>query len=87
MLLRILACITLLFSILFMPLWVSVILAFAGMVYFPTFFEAVILFLLSDTLYGVSAAKYHGLVFVSFFVFLLALIIIELFKKKLKFYN
>ena len=86
LILRILAAAILLFSILFMPLWVSVILAFAGMIYFPKFYEAVVLFLLSDALYGISEAKFYGMAFVSFFTFLIALLIIEAFKKKLKFY-
>lgn len=85
--LRILGGAALLFSILFLPLWVSVILAFAGMIYFSKFYEAVVLFLLSDALYGISEAKFYGTAFVSFFTFLTALIIIEAFKKKLKFYS
>jgi hypothetical protein len=85
--LRILAGAVLLFSILFMPFWVSVALACAGMIYFYTFWEAVALFLLSDVLYGTSEAKFYGMVFVSFFTSLVALVAIEIFKKKLKFYN
>lgn len=77
----------LLFSILFMPLWVSVILAFGGMIYFPVYAEAVILFLLSDLLFGARIAKYGEMIFVSFLIFLAALLILEGFKKKLKFYN
>ena len=84
---RILASVILLFSILFLPLWVSVVLAFAGMIYFSKFFEAVVLFLLSDALFGASEEKFYGMVFVSFFTFLIALILIEIFKKKLKFYS
>jgi hypothetical protein len=87
MLLRILAFLVLLFSILFMPLWVSVILAFAGMIYFDVFLEAVLLFLLSDLLYGVREAKFSGGVFISFFIAVIVLIIIEVVKRKLKFYN
>ncbi|MBI2630948.1 hypothetical protein HYW73_01885 [Candidatus Nomurabacteria bacterium] len=85
--LRILAGAVLLFSILFTPLWVSVVLAFAGMIYFNIFWEAAVLFLLSDALYGINEAKFYGTYFVSFFIFLIALLIIEMFKKKLKFYN
>ena len=87
MILRILASVLLLFSILFMPLWVSAALAFAGMVYFSIFAEAVALFFLSDLLYGASEAKFYGMVFVSFFFSLAILIIVELLKKKLKFYS
>ena len=86
MLIRILASILLLFSILFMPFWISVILAFAGIIYFSFFWEAVILFLLSDLLYGVAEAKFFGMVFVSFIFSAIVLMIIETMKKKLKFY-
>lgn len=86
MLIRILASALILFSALFLPFWVSIILALAGLIYFPIFWEAVLLFLLSDLLYGVREAKFSGFVFISFFLALLFLILIELLKKKLKFY-
>ena len=86
MTLRILASILLLFSVLFLPFWVSAILALAGMFYFSVFWEAVVLFLLSELLYGAGEAKFHGAVFVSFITSLAVLIIIEIIKKKLKFY-
>ncbi|MFH1201002.1 MAG: hypothetical protein V1484_01585 [bacterium] len=86
MILRITSSILLLFSILFMPFGVSAILALAGMIYFPKFFEAVLLFLLSDLLYGAKEAKFSGMLFISFILATMVLIIIEIFKKKLKFY-
>jgi len=85
MVLRILASIILLFSILFVPFWVSVILAFAGMAYFPFFLEAVFLFFLSDLLYGTSEIKLFNTVFVSFILALVCFIILELLKNKLRF--
>ncbi|OGI79040.1 hypothetical protein A3F19_03255 [Candidatus Nomurabacteria bacterium RIFCSPHIGHO2_12_FULL_37_29] len=69
-----------------MPFWVSVILAFMGMVYFPLFLEAVFLFLLSDLLYGAREAKLGGMIFVSFIITVVVFILIEFLKKKLKFY-
>ncbi len=84
--LRILAAILLLFSILFMPFWVSVILALAGMIYFTMFWETLMLFLLSDVLYGAREAKFSGAIFVSFIASAVVLVIIEITKKKLKFY-
>jgi len=86
MLLRILASVLLLISILFMPFWVSVVLALASMVYFSIFWEAIVLFLLSDLLYGVKEAKFSGMIFISFIVAIIVLIIMELLKNKLKFY-
>ena len=85
MLLRILASIILLWSVLFMPFWVSVILALAGMAYFPFFVEALFLFLLIDLLYGVPEPRLFDMVFVSFTPALICFIILELLKKKLRF--
>jgi len=87
MLIRVLASFLLLFSILFMPFWVSILLALAGMIYFDLYWEAVLLFFLSDLLYGTSEVKLHGLTFISFLLSMIILITIELLKKKLKFYN
>lgn len=86
MLLRILASFLLLFLILFMPFWMSVILALAGMIYFNVFWEASILFLLSDLLFGIREAKFHNMIFISFIATTIILVIIEVIKKKLKFY-
>jgi hypothetical protein len=65
-----------------MPFWVSIILALAGIVYFSVFWEAVILFLLSDLLYGAREVKFAGIIFVSFVVALIVLIAAEIFKKE-----
>ena len=86
MTLRILASVLLLFSVLFLPFWVSILLALAGMFYFSVFWETVVLFLLSDLLYGAGEAKFHGAVFVSFVSAIIVIIAIEIVKKKLKFY-
>lgn len=85
MLIRILASILLLFSILFLPFWVSAILAFAGIIYFNVFGEAVIFLLLSDLLYGVRETKFYGAVFISFAAALISLLVIELAKRKFRF--
>jgi hypothetical protein len=84
---RIFAFFALVFSLFFMPFWVSVILAIIGMFYFPIYFEAVLLFFLSDLLYGTKEAKFFEMIFVSFFLSLILLISIEILKKKLKFYK
>ncbi|MFA6353615.1 MAG: hypothetical protein WCW93_01645 [Candidatus Paceibacterota bacterium] len=87
MILRISAFILLLFSILFMPFWLSVVIALCAMIYFNVFWEAIVLFLLSDLLYGIPETKFFNMVFVSSIVILIVLIIIEAIKKKLKFYK
>ena len=84
MILRILAAFILLFSILFLPFWMSVVLALAGMAYFSFFLEAVFLFFLSDLLYGAPEPKLFNMVFVSFFSAFVCFIILELLKRKLR---
>lgn len=68
-----------------MPFWVSVVLGLAGIVYFNKFFEAPILFMLSDTLYGAKEAKFSGMIFISFFISVIILVIIEALKKNSNF--
>ena len=87
MMFRILASVLLLFSILFMPFWVSVILALGAMIYFNVFWEAIFLFLLSDLLYGVKGGKFFSIIFLSFVVSAVVLILLEFTKRKLKFYK
>jgi hypothetical protein len=67
-----------------MPFWVSILLALAGMICFSFFWESVILFLLSDLLYGAGEARFFNIFFVSLIVSFLVLIIIELIKKKVR---
>ncbi len=87
MVLRILASIILLWSVLFMPFWLTVLLAIAGIIYFHLFFEALGAMLLSDLLFGTHEVKFSGIVFVSFVASIIFLIAAELIKKKLKFYS
>ncbi len=70
-----------------MPFWVSILLAFLEIIYFSFFIEAVILFVLSDLLYGVPQLKFFNIVFVSSIIIFICLIILELLKKKLRFYS
>jgi len=83
MLIRILASILLLFLVLFMPFWVSVLLALVGVFYFSVFWEAVILLLLSNLLYG---AGDPSAIFISLLIYTIILIAIEMLKKKIKFF-
>ncbi|MDO8659995.1 MAG: hypothetical protein Q7K54_05365 [Candidatus Parcubacteria bacterium] len=85
MILRILAVTILLFSILFWPFWLSVILALMGMIYFSFFLEAPLLFLLSDLLYGIPEPRFFNLVFISFIYASICFIVIEFIKKKTRF--
>ncbi len=87
MLIRISAVILVLFSVLFMPFWLTILLVLAGMFYFSIFWEAVVLLLLSDFLYGVGEIRFQGVVFVSSIIATIVLLAIEALKKKLKFYR
>jgi len=69
-----------------MPFWVTFILAFAGMIYFHIFLEAVFLLFLSDLLYGVREAKFFGIFFISLIIGVTLFVAVEILKKKLKFY-
>ena len=87
MALRIVSFIILLFSLLFLPFWVSCILAILGIIKFSLFVEAPILFLISDLLYGTKEASMYNIYFVSSTGILIVLVIAEILKKKLKFYK
>jgi len=87
MILRITSFFVLLFSVLFMPFWVSAILALVGMFYFNVFWEATALFFLSDLLFGIREVKNSPIIFTSFFISVLFLITLEILKKKLLIYN
>jgi len=84
---RIIAFIILLLSVLFMPFYISIILAFLGMLYFSIFWEAVFILLLSDLLYGAKEVRFSNTLFISLIISILILILVEFFKRKLKFYN
>jgi len=75
----------LLFSVLFLPFWISVILGLFGIVYFSYFFEVFFLFLLSDLFFGVAQARFFDITFVSALIALFVLISGEFIKRKLNF--
>ncbi len=81
--LRILASIILLFSVLFMPFWVSAGLACIGIFLFHYFVEASIFLLIADGLFG-THDKY---LFVGFLAAIVVMCIVELIKRKIKFYD
>ncbi len=84
---RILASLLLLLSILFFPIWVSIPIAVVSMIYFNIFLEAIFLFLLSDLLFGVKEVRFFDITFISFIFSAIFLFLLEIFKRKLKFYN
>ncbi|MFZ2072453.1 MAG: hypothetical protein WA101_03100 [Minisyncoccia bacterium] len=84
---RISASIILLFSILFMPFWLSVLLALLGIIYFPFFLEAIFLLLISDLLFGTREAQFSNTIFISLIVSTVFFILVEIIKRKMRFYN
>jgi len=76
----------LILSVFFMPWWVSVCLGILGIIYFSYYIEAVIIFLLSDLLYGATSERYFGMVFVSAIAAILFLWLCEFIKTKLRLY-
>ncbi len=84
---RVLAGVVLFISVLFFPLWVSLLLAAAAMFYFPLFFEAPFLFLISDLLYAVPEERYFKMAIVSVATSIILLVAIEFAKKKIRLYS
>ena len=79
---RIIFSLILLLSILFLPFWVSVLLAIVGMVFFPYYFEAILILFISDLLYGVPEARYFDLTFVSLILSVILFLAIQFLKKR-----
>lgn len=84
--LRIFASFVLLLSVLFMPFWLSCILALLGIIIFSFFWEAAFLFLISDLIFGVKEGRLFYTLFISFSISVLIILLLEFLKKKLKFY-
>ncbi|MDP2789272.1 MAG: hypothetical protein Q8O46_04500 [bacterium] len=87
MVLRVFFSFLLLLAVLFMPFWLSGILALIGIAFFRTYWEAVVLLFFSDMLLGTSETKFLNFTLVSSALTLLVLILFQFLKEKLKFYN
>jgi hypothetical protein len=85
--LRILAFILLLLSVLFMPIYISALLCLLFMIYFSKFWEGTTAFLFSDLLHQVKDNKTFPILFLSFIISLLLLLTLEFLKKKFNFYQ
>lgn len=85
--LRILAFIVLLLSVLFMPIYITAFLGLLAIIYFSKFWEGTIVFLFSDLLHQVKDNKTFPIIFLSFIISLLVLISLEFLKKKFNFYQ
>lgn len=67
-----------------MPFGASVVLALAGAFYFRIFWEAVVLLLLSNLLFGIGDPS---AIFISLLIYTIIIMAIEILKKKIKFYD
>lgn len=83
--LRILTFVILLSTMLFLPFWVLILLTFFAMIYFFVFWEGVLIFFLLDLLHGIRESKTFHMVFISFFIALIMLLVIEFLKRKMNF--
>ena len=83
---RLICILMLLFSVLFLPFYVSVSLVFVGMLYFSFFWEGVVVLFISDLLYATKQARFEDGLYVSLLIAIGMLLILELLKNKLKFY-
>ncbi|HWA31847.1 MAG TPA: hypothetical protein VG694_00095 [Candidatus Paceibacterota bacterium] len=83
---RVVFSVLLLVSAVLWPLWLTAILAILGIIYFPMYIEAIFALLMSDLLFGAPESKFLGGTFVSSLSVVVALILVEFLKKKLKFY-
>jgi len=70
----------LLLAVLFLPFWVSLVLAVVGMIFFGYFVEGIILLLFSDLLFSVPLARYEGNVFLSLLGATFLFVLIEFLK-------
>lgn len=84
MALRISIVLILLISILYLPFWLSLIIAISAMAYFSFFWEAVLLFFISDLIYGAQEAKFSYEIYISLLISITSLLMIEIIKNKLR---
>ena len=87
MLRRFLFTIVLLLSVLFAPFWLSAVLGIVGMFAFRIYWEAAVVFLISDLLYGTETERFLDFPFISLTASVLALSLVEVLKRKLRYYE
>lgn len=80
---RILFAISLLLSVLFLPFYFTYLLAFVGILYFKLFWEGLVIFFISDLLYGARIELFGQMIFVSTITYLVVFVSVELLKKRL----
>lgn len=76
-----------LISVIFFPFYISLIVAVVGMFLFANYWEAILGFFISDLIYGLGKNNFLNTYFASFLLAIFLLLLVELLKKKLKFYQ
>lgn len=84
---RILTAVVLFGSILFLPFWLSVILALGAIIYFRYYLEVAFFFLVSDLLFGIPEKSILSMAFMSFVASIIMVFVAEFIKKKLRLKN
>jgi hypothetical protein len=70
-----------------MPFWFSALGALVGMAMFRTYWEAVVILMISDAMFGANVAKFMNFTFVSSASAFLILVVFHFLKKKIRFYS
>lgn len=84
---RVLLTVGLLISVVVFPVWLSVILALIGVVFFKNFYEIIVAAFAHDFLFGTAEHQIFGVFFFATILSLIVLIITEALKKYFIFYR
>jgi len=84
---RIIFSFLLIVAILIFPFWAVYALAFLGIIFFPVYWEAIVLLFLVELLFGIRENSLWQFISKSTLGAILGLILIEYLKKKLRFYK
>jgi hypothetical protein len=85
MILRLIFALILLVSISFLPWWVNLILIVVGSFYFKNFYEAVLIGLIMDSLYG-SSVVFETFIYFYTLTFLISVFLINKIREKMIMY-
>lgn len=85
--LRISMIVILFLAVLFMPYYITLPLILFGMIYFTYYWEGLLILLSMDLLYGIRNETFLGIYLFMFFSGLVAMLIIEIIRKKIRYKN
>jgi len=84
---RLLVIFGLFFSVLYLPVWVTLPAIVFYFFYFDKFYEGLGIVLLMDLLFGVADPRFFNIQIFTFLLMLVLFLIITFLKKKMKFYT